>query len=95
MLKPLGVSPPFLEFKRAHLHNVNPVGCGSMALASVVSIACFGGTFGPALQAYSAPLSFLIAFVTAILIGIATRGRYYLARTPPPTASSWHARRSG
>ena len=87
VLKPLGVSPPFLEFKRAHLHNVNPVGCGSMALASVVSIACFGGTFGPALQAYSAPLSFLIAFVSAILIGVITRGRYYLARMPPPVAA--------
>ena len=87
VLKPLGISPPFLEFKRAHLHNVNPVGCGSMALASVVSIACFAGTFGPALQAYSAPLSFLIAFLSAILIGIGTRGRYYLARTPPPVSA--------
>lgn len=83
VLKPLGVSPPFVEFKRAHLHNLNPVGCGSMPLASFVSIACFSGTFGPALQAYSAPLSFLIAFVSAIAIGVATRGRYYLARMPP------------
>lgn len=87
VLKPLGVSPPFVEFKRAHLHNVNPVGCGSMALASLVSIACFAGVFGPALQAYSAPISLLTAFATAIAIGIATRGRYYLARTPPPMAA--------
>ncbi|MFO1072388.1 MAG: ATP-binding protein [Geminicoccaceae bacterium] len=87
VLKPLGVSPPFVEFKRAHLHNVNPVGCGSMALASLVSIACFAGLLGPTLQAYSAPLSFLVAFLAAIAIGLATRGRYYLARQPPAAAT--------
>lgn len=83
VLKPLGVSPPFIEFKRAHLYNVNPVGCGGMAIASTISIICFTGAFGPMLQAYSAPLSFLVAFLTAIAIGVLTRGRYYLARTPP------------
>jgi signal transduction histidine kinase/purine-cytosine permease-like protein len=82
VLKPLGVSPSFIEFKRAHLYNINPVGCGGMAVASLVSIICFMGLFGPVLQAYSAPLSFGIAFVVAIAIGIATKGRYYLARMP-------------
>ncbi|MDX1541807.1 MAG: hybrid sensor histidine kinase/response regulator, partial [Geminicoccaceae bacterium] len=81
VLKPLRVSPSFIEFKRAHLYNVNPVGCGAMATASVISIACFMGAFGPVLEAYSAPLSFGIAFVVAIAIGILTRGRYYIART--------------
>lgn len=88
VLKPLRVSPPFIEFKRAHLHNINPVGCGAMALASVVSITAFTGSFGPLLQAYSAPLSFAIAFATAILIGILTNGRYYLARTPTSFTSA-------
>jgi len=82
VLKPLGVSPSFVEFKRAHLYNINPVGCGGMAVASIISIACFMGVFGDMLQAYSAPLSFGIAFVVAITIGVLTRGRYYLARTP-------------
>ena len=81
VLKPLRVSPSFIEFKRAHLYNVNPVGCGAMATASVISIASFMGVFGPMLQAYSAPLSFAISFAVAIAIGIATRGRYYLARS--------------
>ena len=84
VLKPMKVSPSFLEFKRAHLHNVNPVGCGAMALASLVSILCFTGSFGPFAQAYFAPLSFLIAFLSAIAIGVGTRGRYYLARQPDP-----------
>ena len=82
VLKPLGVSPSFVEFKRAHLYNINPVGCGAMAVASVISIACFMGVFGDMLQAYSAPLSFGIAFMAAIAIGVLTKGRYYLARTP-------------
>ncbi len=89
VLKPLGVSPSFVEFKRAHLHNINPVGCGGMAVASIISIACFMGMFGKVLQAYSAPLSFGIAFVVAIAIGILTKGRYYLAR-PPAAAFTGH-----
>jgi signal transduction histidine kinase/purine-cytosine permease-like protein len=80
VLKPCRISPPFIEFKRAHLHNVNPVGCGAMALASVVSIACYTGIFGRPLQAYSALLSFAVAFGAAIIIGSLTRGRYYIAR---------------
>ena len=29
VLKRVGLSPPYIEFKRAHLHNFNPVGCGA------------------------------------------------------------------
>ena len=36
--KPLGLSPPGIEFKRAHLWDINPVGVGAMALASALSI---------------------------------------------------------
>jgi len=84
VLKPLKVSPSFIEFKRAHLPNFNPVGCGGMAFGSLVSIVAFNGLLGPVAQAYSAPLSFVASFSLAILIGIATRGRYYIARQPPP-----------
>ncbi|MEO5736262.1 MAG: hybrid sensor histidine kinase/response regulator, partial [Variovorax sp.] len=35
--KPLGLSPPGIEFKRAHLWDINPVGVGAMALASGLS----------------------------------------------------------
>lgn len=90
ILKPLGISPSFIEFKRAHLHNYNPVGCGGMAIASVASIVCFTGVLGPVAQAYSAPISFLTAFLTAIGIGFLTKGRYYLAR-PPSTVPSERA----
>ena len=32
--KPLGLSPPFIEFRRAHLYDINPVGVGAMLLAT-------------------------------------------------------------
>ena len=31
--KPLGLSPAGIEFKRAHLYDINPVGVGSMLAA--------------------------------------------------------------
>ncbi len=89
ILKPLGISPPFVEFKRAHLHDFNPVGCGAMAFASLAGMICFTGGLGPLVQAYAAPLSFILSLAAAVLIGIATKGRYYLAREPvAPSATS-------
>ncbi|EGI78279.1 hybrid sensor histidine kinase/response regulator [Hylemonella gracilis] len=78
--KPLGLSPKGIEFKRAHLYDINPVGVGAMALASLVSVTAHLGVFGPMAQAYSALIALGVAFVTAPLIAWATRGRYYLAR---------------
>ncbi len=78
--KPLGLSPKGIEFKRAHLYDVNPVGVGAMALASVVSVAAYLGAFGPLAQAFSAVIAMLTALITAPLIAWATRGRYYIAR---------------
>jgi signal transduction histidine kinase/purine-cytosine permease-like protein len=80
VLKPLRISPSIIEFKRAHLYNVNPVGCGAMAIASVISIAAYGGALGTIAQAYSAVLSLGTAFLAAIALGVVTKGRYYIAR---------------
>ena len=78
--KPLGLSPKGIEFKRAHLYDINPVGVGAMALASVVSISAHLGLFGPLPQAFSAVIAMAVAFITAPLIAWATRGKYYIAR---------------
>ncbi|WP_293387200.1 ATP-binding protein [Nevskia sp.] len=80
--KPLGLSPPGIEFKRAHLYDINPVGVGSMLIASVLSITAFTGVFGPLAQAFSSFIALVTAFVCAPLIAYATQGRYYLARQP-------------
>nr|WP_232727863.1 ATP-binding protein [Acidovorax sp. 69] len=84
--KPLGLSPKGIEFKRAHLYDINPVGVGSMALASILSISAHLGLFGPLPQAFSAVIAMAVAFVTAPLIAWATGGRYYIARQSEPAA---------
>jgi signal transduction histidine kinase/CheY-like chemotaxis protein/purine-cytosine permease-like protein len=78
--KPLGLSPPGIEFKRAYLYDINPVGVGAMALASALSIPAHLGMFGPSAQAFSAVIAMGVAFVTAPLIAWITKGRYYIAR---------------
>jgi len=82
--KPLGLSPKGIEFKRAHLYDINPVGVGAMGLASVLSIAAYLGLMGPMAQAFSALIALVTAFVTAPLIAWYTKGKYYLARAPLP-----------
>lgn len=79
--KPLKISPSYIEFKRAHLYNFNPVGFGSMLIASVVSILAFFNVFGAAAQAYSPFIALLLAFVLSPVIALITKGRYYIART--------------
>jgi len=78
--KPLGLSPKIVEFKRAHLFDVNPVGVGSMGIASVVSILAFMGFFGDMLQSYSAIMAMFIAIILSPIIAIITKGKYYIAR---------------
>jgi len=79
--KPLGLSPRGIEFKRAYLYDVNPVGVGAMALASTLAIVAYLGAFGPLAQAFSALIAMGVAFVAAPLIAWATKGRYYIARS--------------
>lgn len=85
--KPLGLSPKGIEFRRAYLYDINPVGVGAMLLASALSIAAFLGAFGQQAHAFSAFIALLTALVAAPLIAIATRGRYYSARPAPPVHS--------
>lgn len=83
--KPLGLSPQGLEFKRSHLYDINPVGVGAMAVASLLSVCTFAGFFGPGLQPYAPFVALAAAFLVSPLIACSTAGRYYLAR-PPVTA---------
>jgi len=80
--KPLGWSPPGIEFRRAYLPDINPVGVGAMGLASVLSVAAHLGAFGAMAQAFSALIALVTALLAAPAIAWATRGRYYLARPP-------------
>ena len=85
--KPLGLSPPHIEFKRSHLHDINPVGVGAMGIASLLSVAAFAGLLGPALRPYAPFIALLAAFVAAPRIAWLTGGRYYLVRRNPVAAA--------
>jgi signal transduction histidine kinase/FixJ family two-component response regulator len=80
--KSLGLSPPGIEFKRAHLFDVNPVGVGALALSVLLSSLAYLGLFGEVARVLSPFIALLVAFISAPLIAWATQGRYYLARQP-------------
>ncbi len=80
--KPMGWSPKGIEFKRAHLYDVNPVGVGAMGVASLLSIVAWLGVLGPMAQAFSAVIALVTALIVSPLIAWATKGRFYLARQP-------------
>jgi signal transduction histidine kinase/purine-cytosine permease-like protein len=81
VLKRTGISPPYIEFKRAHLYNFNPVGCGATVIAVIVALLAYAGVFGALGRAFFGFIALAVAFVSAIVIAYATRGRYYIART--------------
>jgi signal transduction histidine kinase/purine-cytosine permease-like protein/ActR/RegA family two-component response regulator len=82
--KPLGLSPSYIEFKRAHLYDINPVGVGAMLSASLLSILAHGGLFGDLAQAASPVVALVTALLVAPLLAVLTRGRYYIARQSAP-----------
>ncbi|MDR3372798.1 MAG: ATP-binding protein [Ancalomicrobiaceae bacterium] len=84
--KRLGLAPPGIEFKRAHLYDVNPVGVGAMIGAATLGIAAAAGQFGILAAAFAPFVSLATALVLAPLIAWGTQGRYYLARKP---RASW------
>jgi signal transduction histidine kinase/CheY-like chemotaxis protein len=82
--KPLGLSPRHIEFKRAYLYDINPVGFGSMLLASLIGILAYVGLWGELFKALSPYIALVTAFVAAPIIAVITRGKYYLAREVIP-----------
>ena len=84
--KPLGLSPPGIEFRRAYLYDINPVGVGAMVAASALSVAAYLGLFGASAQAFAPFIAIGTAFVVTPLLAWATGGRYYLARPVQPHA---------
>ncbi|WP_030664668.1 purine-cytosine permease family protein [Streptomyces cellulosae] len=78
--KPLKLSPSFIEFKRAHLYNFNPVGFGAMLVASAVSIPAYFEAFGDYGKAYSPFIALFLAMALSPLFAWLTKGKYYIAR---------------
>ena len=80
--KPLGLSPARIEFRRAHLYDINPVGVGAMGIAALLSVAALAGAFGATAAALAPFIALLSALALAPLLAVITRGRYYIAREP-------------
>lgn len=82
--KPLGISPKHIEFKRSHLYDINPVGLGSMVIASFIGFSGHLGWYGETVKALASILAFLTPLITVPLIGWATKGKYYLVPEAHP-----------
>jgi len=88
--KSLGLSPPIIDFRRAHLFTINPVGTYSTLIASVISIIAFSGLFGDYMQAFSSIIALVTAFICVPLIAILTKGKYYIAREATIFSANTH-----
>jgi len=80
ILKPIGLSPAHIEYKRAYLCNINPVGFGAMGLGFAAALLCHFDLFGAYCKAFAAPVALIVSITAAVAIAAATKGRYYLAR---------------
>lgn len=80
ILKPLGVSPRYIEFRRAYLYDINPVGFGGMCVGGLAAWACRSGLFGVYPRAFAPPISFGVAILATFCLGMLMKGRFHLAR---------------
>jgi len=85
--KSLGLSPRHIEFKRAYLYDINPVGIGAMFLASAAAILTYAGVFGHPYHGLAPFVALIVAFIAAPLIAWLTKGRFYLSRPQEPRAA--------
>lgn len=82
--KPLGLSPKGIEFRRAYLYDINPVGVGSLFIASSVSLLCYWGIFGEIAKSLAGFIAIGTSMICVPLIAYITKGKYYLARQQQP-----------
>lgn len=85
--KPLGLSPRGIEFRRAYLYDINPVGFGAMGIASALSICVYLGLFGQDAQPFAIFISLGLPLILSPLFAWLTRGKYYIARPPQVLAA--------
>jgi signal transduction histidine kinase/CheY-like chemotaxis protein len=78
--KPLKLRPQQMEFKRAYLYDINPVGIGSLLIASCIGFISYSGFFGEIPKALASYITLLTTLVITPLLSALTQGRFYLAR---------------
>ncbi len=77
-----GLRPKQVEFKRAYLYDINPVGLLSMVLATMIGIFCYLGYLGDTAKSLAHFITIVICFVSVPTIAIITKAKYYIARAP-------------
>jgi signal transduction histidine kinase/DNA-binding NarL/FixJ family response regulator len=82
IVRPFGLRPQTMEFKRAYLYDVNPVGVGAMLAATLASILAYYGLLGSWLAALAPFVSLAVALLATPALAYATGGKYYIARPP-------------
>ena len=82
--KPMGWSPKHIEFRRAYLYDINPVGLGAMLAAATLSVLAYAGVFGTVAQAYAPFIALFASMAMSPLLAWWTQGRWYLARRDRP-----------
>ncbi len=80
--KPLGLSPRSVEFKRAYLYDINPVGFLTVTVTATIAILIYLGVLGETLQPFAILVSLLLPVILSPLIAYWTKGRFYIARPP-------------
>ena len=73
--KPLGLSPQGLEFRRAYLYDINPVGLGATVIAATLALLAFHGLFGEAARAFSPFLALGASLVLSPAFAWLSQGR--------------------
>ncbi|GAA3947309.1 hybrid sensor histidine kinase/response regulator [Allohahella marinimesophila] len=76
----LKLRPQAMEFRRAHLYDINPVGVGSMLGSSTIGFLAFFGLFGELAEALATYITLGCTFLLAPGIALLTKGRFYIAR---------------
>lgn len=92
--KPLKLSPQRIEFIRAHLYAINPVGVGSMGIAVIGGLLCYTGVFGNTLQSLAHFVTLFLSLISSPLITILTKSKFFIARPNNLISTSSEANRS-
>ncbi|WP_339226147.1 permease [Oceanobacillus sp. FSL K6-2867] len=74
----LKIGPGYYEARQENLHKWNPVGVGSLIIASGLGTIAALGYLGTFLQSTAAFFAAILAAILTVVIAITTKGRYYI-----------------
>lgn len=86
--KPLGLSPKGIEFKRAYLYDINPVGLGAAFFGAALALLAYIGSFGEIAKAFAPFIALIASFIAAPTIAWLTNSKWYVARRAPPSMNN-------